>query len=276
MALLHTSLLMIKIDSLTKLAEGKTKIIFANPSDDESVIMYLKDDITAGDGLKHDVTPGKAIEDWKVNRDTFELFKSSGLPTHYISSPQERLVLVKKLQRKINLEVVSRRVATGSILKWGLIEEGTRFDPVVTEFYYKDDVLHDPKLDDRYVDLLISAKGSAEFRIMREVNALAFEILESAFANQGFQLVDFKLEYGIIDGQVCIIDEVSAGSLRLWPYRERSINLQQRNILTELSPEGRLDKDIYRRGESLDKVMSGFKQVAELTSRFQNRSVASV
>jgi len=261
---------MIEIDSLTKLAEGKTKVIFANPSDSDSVIMYLKDDITAGDGLKHDVIPGKAIVDWRVNRDTFELFNSVGLPTHYISSPQEKVVFVKKLQRKINLEVVSRRVATGSIIRWGLVEEGTRFDPVVTEFYYKDDILHDPKLDDRYVDLLINVKGSTEFRTMREVNAQAFDVLESAFAQQGFQLVDFKLEYGIIDGRVCIIDEVSAGSLRLWPYGEGPINLKQKNVLSVLCPDGRLDKDIYRRGESLDKVMSGFQRVAELTGRFQN------
>ena len=60
----------------------------------------------------------------------------------------------------------------------------------------KDDALHDPKLDDRYIDLLINAKGSAEFRTMREVNASAFKILESAFAKQDFQLVDFKLELG--------------------------------------------------------------------------------
>lgn len=260
---------MFEFDNLQKLAEGKTKIIFAHPTDEAAAIMYLKDDITAGDGLKHDVIEGKDSLDWRVNRDAFELFRSVGLPTHYIGSPQERFVVVRKLQRKINLEVVTRRVAAGSIVQWGAVPQGTRFKPVVTEFYYKDDSLHDPKLDDRYVDLLIQKKGSKEFATMRLLNAKAFETLEAAFAKQGFQLIDFKLEYGLIDGEVCIIDEVSAGSLRLWPYRIECPDLERENILDVLSPEGCLDKDIYRRGGSLAQVVVGFTKVAQLTGRFR-------
>jgi phosphoribosylaminoimidazole-succinocarboxamide synthase len=262
---------MLELDGLTELAQGKTKIIFAHPADASAVIMYMKDDITAGDGLKHDVIEGKARLDWMVNRDAFELFRSVGLPTHYIASPQERFVIVRKLQRKLNLEVVTRRVAAGSIVQWGSVPEGTRFDPVVTEFYYKDDSLHDPRLDDRYVDLLIKKKGSKEFATMRMLNAKAFETLEAAFAKQGFQLIDFKLEYGVIDEEICIIDEVSAGSLRLWPYRVESPDLERNNILDVLSPAQCLDKDIYRKGGSLAQVAEEFRKVAELTGRFHSR-----
>ena len=46
---------MIGFDTLTKLAEGKTKIIYENPADPSTVYMVFKDDITAGDGLKHDI-----------------------------------------------------------------------------------------------------------------------------------------------------------------------------------------------------------------------------
>jgi phosphoribosylaminoimidazole-succinocarboxamide synthase len=266
---------MFELDTLQRLAEGKTKIIFAHPTDDSAAIMYLKDDITAGDGLKHDVIEGKGRLDWMVNRDAFELFHSAGLPTHYIASPQERFVVVRKLHRKINLEVVTRRVAAGSIVQWGAVAAGTRFKTLVTEFYYKDDSLHDPKLDDRYVDLLIQKKGSKEFDAMRKLNAKAFETLESAFAKQGFQLIDIKLEYGFIDGEPCIIDEVSAGSLRLWPYRVESPDLEKDNILDVLSPEACLDKDIYRRGGTLTQVSEGFRQVAELTNRFRTDNAST-
>ncbi|MBT8172078.1 hypothetical protein KJN74_04325, partial [Candidatus Bathyarchaeota archaeon] len=44
----------LKINSFKKLAEGKTKIIFENPKDPKTAYMYFKDDITAGDGVKHD------------------------------------------------------------------------------------------------------------------------------------------------------------------------------------------------------------------------------
>ena len=45
----------IDFSSLKKLAEGKTKIIYENPEDEKTVYMCFKDDITAGDGVKHDV-----------------------------------------------------------------------------------------------------------------------------------------------------------------------------------------------------------------------------
>ena len=43
------------------LAEGKTKKIYAHPSDSNLVYMVNKDDITAGDGARHDVLVGKSL-----------------------------------------------------------------------------------------------------------------------------------------------------------------------------------------------------------------------
>ena len=63
----------INFGSLKKLAEGKTKIIYENPEDPKTVYMVFKDDITAGDGVKHDIIRGKALVDWRTNRGSFEL-----------------------------------------------------------------------------------------------------------------------------------------------------------------------------------------------------------
>jgi len=258
----------IDFDSLKVIIEGKTKIIYENPDDPTTVYMRFKDDITAGDGVKHDVITGKALVDWQTNRDIFEYLNRCGVRTHYISSPAEKVSLVKKLDRKINLEVVSRRVATGSIIRWSDVEEGTRFDPPITQFHYKDDPLHDPLLDDGYIDYLIKSKNADEYTKMRELNVEVFLHLERAFAQFDIQLVDMKLEYGIIDGDVYLIDEITGGSFRLWPYAKKNPNLQQENVLAELDPEGRLDKDTYRMGGDLDEVISKFREIANITARF--------
>lgn len=255
---------------LKKIIEGKTKIIYENPDDPKTVFMVFKDDITAGDGAKHDVLEGKALLDWQTNRDIFEYLNRMGVKTHYISSPEQKVSLVRKLDKKINLEVVTRRVATGSILKWSSIAEGTRFDPPITQFYYKDDFLHDPMLDNGFIDHLIRDKNSQEYAIMRATNERVFLLLEQAFAEFNIQLVDFKLEYGIINGEVLLIDEITGGSLRLWPYAKEHPNFNQPNVLSELDPSGRLDKDIYRRGEGLSKVRSKFETIAQITSNFKN------
>jgi phosphoribosylaminoimidazole-succinocarboxamide synthase len=260
----------IDFSSLTKVIEGKTKVIYENPDDSSSVFMLFKDDITAGDGVKHDVIEGKAYVDWKTNRDIFEYLNRKGVRTHYISSPQDQVSIVKKLDFKINLEVVTRRVAAGSILKWGKMEEGTRFDPLVTQFHYKDDPLHDPMLDDGYIEYMINAKGSSEYQEMRDINVQVFEILEDAFAHFNIQLIDFKLEYGLIDGKVTLIDEITGGSFRLWPYATDNPNLNQPNVISELDPKGRLDKDNYRMGGDLSTVKSKFEAIADITAGFKD------
>ncbi len=255
---------------LEKLAEGKTKIIYKNPDDNKTVYMVFKDDITAGDGVKHDIIEGKAAVDWKTNRDIFEYLNRQNVKTHYIESPQEKVSLVKKLDRKINLEVVTRRVAAGSILKWGNEVEGKRYDPPITQFHYKDDPLHDPMLDKVYVDYIIKAKSGSEYAKMVQLNEEVLIHLEKAFARFDIQLIDIKLEYGIIDDDVYVIDEITGGSFRLWPYACKHPNLNQPNIIKELNPEGRLDKDTYRMGGDLGTVQSKFSKIAEITAQFKN------
>jgi len=257
-------------NKLNKLAEGKTKIIYENPADSKTVYMVFKDDITAGDGVKHDIIEGKALLDWQTNKDIFEYLNRKGVETHYIDSPQEKVNLVRKLDKKIDLEVVTRRVAAGSILKWGNVKEGDRFDPLITQFHYKDDFLHDPMLDDGFINHITRDKGSQEFAVMRETNEKVFVLLEKTFAQFKVQLIDFKLEYGIVDSKVLLIDEITGGSFRLWPFANEHPNLNQPNVLSELDPSGRLDKDIYRRGEELSKVKSKFGVIADITSRFKN------
>lgn len=260
----------VDFSSLKKVAEGKTKIIYENPGDPKTAYMVFKDDITAGDGVKHDIIQGKALVDWKTNRDIFELLNRKGARTHYISSPKEKVALVKKLDRKINLEVVSRRIAAGSILNWGKIAEGTRFDPVITQFHYKDDPLHDPMLDEKYIDYIVKAKEGTEYAEMRRLNAEIFLHLERAFAQFDVQLIDMKLEYGIIEGTVYLIDEITGGSFRLWPYAHKNPDFSQSNVLKELNPDGRLDKDTYRMGEKIDNVLTKFEEIAKITAKFKD------
>ncbi len=258
------------LGSMQRIAEGKTKIVYANADDAKTVYLYFKDDITAGDGLKHDFIEGKAVIDWQINRDIFEFLNRAGIRTHYIKSREERVVLVKRLDRKINLEVITRRVAAGSIVKWGKVAEGTRYDPPITQFHYKDDPLHDPMLDDTYIDYLVDTKGASEYPQMRKMNTEIFSCLERAFAHFDIQLVDNKLEYGTIEGDVYLIDEISGGSFRLWPYAHKNPNLNQANVLQELNPRGRLDKDTYRMGEEFNEVKRKFEEIAKITARFKD------
>lgn len=260
------------------IAEGKTKYIFSHKEPDK-VIMVFKDDITAGDGAKHDVIQDKDVIDWQTNKDIFEFLNAQGINTHYIDSPGETVSVVKKLDQKINLEVVSRRIATGSILKHTGLVEGEVFRPIYTQFFYKDDFLHDPLLNEDFIQHITRNKNCNLFKEMEYDNAATFTALEAAFAQFNIQLVDIKLEYGIVDGKLTLIDEITGGSFRLWPYTEGIDVIDwsakkcwlPKEVLNLLNPKGRLDKDLYRRGEvSLDTVRNKFQEIAKITAQFKN------
>ena len=65
--------------TLTPIAEGKTKQIFPRGDDDKQVLILSKDDITAGDGAKHDILTGKAAFSTRTTCNVFRLLKACGI-----------------------------------------------------------------------------------------------------------------------------------------------------------------------------------------------------
>lgn len=256
----------------TKVNEGKTKIIWELNGSEDCFVMQFKSDITAGDGVKHDVLEGKALIDWETNMRIFEYLNKNGVATHYVESPQEGYSIVKKLVQKINIEAVSRRIITGSALKLGYTK-GQRCDPLMIQFFYKDDNLHDPLLDNTFIQkALVEGKEDMTFPTMHQLNDATFLLLEAAFAKYNHQLMDFKLEYGRIatpkGPAVVLIDEITAGSMRVWPYSKPNPDLKKDNLLSELDESGMVDKQLYRDGKPLGVVKKGFEAILTMTRGF--------
>ena len=62
-------------------AEGKTKTV--EDAGNGEVFLRSKDDITAGDGAKHDVLDGKAAASTRTSANVFRLLERNGIPTHF-------------------------------------------------------------------------------------------------------------------------------------------------------------------------------------------------
>src|SRR5690348_1208914 len=65
------------------LAEGKTKLIWAIPSSPDLVIIESKDDVTAGDGKRHDVILGKGALANATTCNVFRLLARHGISTAF-------------------------------------------------------------------------------------------------------------------------------------------------------------------------------------------------
>jgi len=196
---------------------GKVKTVFATSEPDEVLIQY-EDRVTAGNGKKELWVEDKGAVCCEISKILFEKLTEVGIPNHYLSMPTHKAMCCKEVDI-IPIEVVVRNLAAGSIVRQTTIEEGTKFDWPLVEFFLKDDVKDDPLLtQDRIIQMGHDMEVVGEMEIMaREVNTLLIDV----FNGIGLTLVDFKLEFGHdATGELIVADELSPDGMRLWKEGE--------------------------------------------------------
>ena len=214
---------------MTQITKGKVKTVFTTSEPDKVLIQY-EDKVTAGNGRKVDFPQGKGKVCMEISEFLFKKIEEAGIKTHYIDTFPERIMSCKKVDI-IPIEVVVRNVAAGSIVRQTTIEEGTKLNNPLVEFYLKDDERDDPLLT---VDRIILMGHGNDIRPLsfhaRAVNA----ILKGIFQDIGLTLVDFKLEFGYdVDKNLLLADELSPDGMRLWKKGTKE----------------RFDKDLFRKDE---------------------------
>src|SRR5258708_26012866 len=91
-------------------AEGKTKRIHAAEGGSDLVTVISKDDITAGDGAKHDVIADKGRLANATTCNVFRLLKACGLPVAFVQQDGASSFIAPKCEM-VPYEVVVRRPA---------------------------------------------------------------------------------------------------------------------------------------------------------------------
>ena len=229
---------------------GKAKSVYHTDVDGKLIVEF-RDDITAFDGGKKDVLRNKGSYNAEVSAFLFEYLGKNGVKTHFVSMIDPRHMIVRELEM-IPLEVIVRNVAAGSIVRNYPFKEGTKLDPPVIVIDYKDDSRHDPMLND---DLIVALKLAtpAELKKIKKVALEINRLLFALLAAQGITLVDFKIEFGRQGKSICLGDEISMDSMRLWDKK---------------SGES-LDKDVYRfeKGD----VMATYNRVAQQITKSEKK-----
>ena len=99
-----------------------------------------------GDGEQRDVIEGKAVSATTTTCNTFRLLAAHGVPTHFVDQVDPVTFRARRVEM-IPLELVARRIATGSFLdRHPDVAEGTVLADLVFEVFEKDDASHDPLL----------------------------------------------------------------------------------------------------------------------------------
>lgn len=227
------------------LYEGKAKKIYA--TDDTRVLwMYYKDDATAFDGAKKGIINNKGIMNNRVANMLFRLLEKNGIETHLVEEIDERNVLVKKLDM-IPVEIVVRNRVAGSLAKRLGLEEGTALKGTILELYYKSDELGDPMINEYHAEVMGWATRE-ELKAMQEKALEINEVLTPFFDSIGIILVDYKLEFGRIDGRIVLGDEISPDTCRLWD-KESLEKLDKDRFRRNLGKEEEAYMEVVRRIE---------------------------
>ena len=233
---------MVNVEKGKLINSGKAKSLYES-SDPDFYIMHYRDDTSAFDGVKKESLEGKGKTNNKFNASIMQILEKEGVPTHFEKLLSDTDSLVKKLDM-VPVECVVRNVTAGSICKRLGLQEGLNLDPPTFEFFYKNDELHDPMINDYH----IKSFGWATEQQIEEMKQKTFEvneILKKIFSEAGMILVDYKLEFGSFKGELFLGDEFTPDGCRVWDSETRE----------------KLDKDRFR--QDLGNVVESYQTIAK-------------
>ena len=207
---------------------GKTKDVYR--TDDGNCLLKFKDDVTGVNGMFDPGanSVGLSIDGigkagLRLSKIFFEALREKSIPTHYISADIENAAMIVKPAvtfGKGGIEVICRYRAAGSFLRryGAYIKEGEPLDAFV-EVTLKDDARQDPPIS-RDALTMLGILSADEYKTLEDMTKKIAGIVKDALAEKGLDLYDIKFEFGKIDGEIVLIDEISGGNMRV--YKEGS------------------------------------------------------
>jgi len=203
--------------------KGKTKDVYELA--DGNYLLQMKDDATGEDGVFDPgmnavgvTIEGLGRECLRMSRYYFEKINAAGIPTHYIESDMDKATMTVKPATVFGkgLEIVCRLRAVGSFYRryQDFCKNGQALDSFV-EVTLKNDALGDPPIT-RDALAMLGIITEEQYDDLKDLTQRITKIIADDLKTKGLDLYDLKFEFGLIDGKVHLIDEVSAGCMRVY------------------------------------------------------------
>lgn len=233
------------------LYEGKAKKLFSTDKNQVLWVEYL-DQATALNGQRKDSILNKGQLNNQITAKIFDYLRKESIPNHFVEEISKTEQLVEKVEM-LPLEIVVRNVAAESFSNRIGVSKGQKLSFPVIEFYYKNDALNDPFINDNHIRLLGIA-NEEEIEEMKQIALNVNEKLIDLFRQINIRLVDFKIEIGRRDDRSLILaDEISPDTCRLW----------------DVETNEHLDKDVYRK--KLGDLVSVYQEVLDRLNQIKDK-----
>ncbi|MCL2848336.1 MAG: phosphoribosylaminoimidazolesuccinocarboxamide synthase [Firmicutes bacterium] len=204
---------------------GKTKDVYRLA--DENILLRFKDTVTGhastgesdpGGNEVVGTKEGVGVAALKMTTYYFQKLKEMELPTHWVSSNLAKSEMIVRSGTMFGngLEFVVRYIASGSFIRrfGAFIKEGDNLGNGIYEITLKDDLRNDPPATVE----IIEALGLMSKQQLKDAEILVKKVcdfVKDDLANKGLVLVDIKVEVGLVDGKVVLVDEISGGNMRV-------------------------------------------------------------
>ena len=219
-------------DSLGEHYKGKVRNNFYH---DDKIIMVTSDRVSAFDHVLGTI-PFKGQILTEIANFWFERTKHIA-PNHIIESPDPQ-VLIAKRAKTLPVEVIVRNYITGSLWReyssgingqYGfMLPEGLKKDQKFSEVILTPSTKAEYGLHDEPISREEIIKDLVDEKIYKKAEEYALQLFDEGKKwadQQGLILVDTKYEFGIVDDELIVIDEIhTPDSSRFWvksEYEER-------------------------------------------------------
>ena len=203
---------------------GKTKDVYKLP--DGNFLLKFKDTVTGHPTGESDPGGNSVIGSvagvgsgaLSMTVYYFELLKKLGIRTHYVSADLSKNEMIVRPAAVFGsgLEFVLRYRAAGSFVRrFGLYCKDGDELPKVFEVTLKDDGRDDPPAT-RETLAALKLLTPAQYDTIHGETIKICDAVRDDLAARGLELIDIKIEFGIVNGSIALIDEISPGNMRVY------------------------------------------------------------
>lgn len=212
----------LNLSDLEIIADGKSKTIYK--VDDETGIMLFKPHLRSVTSKREEMIPGTDLYRLYATTIILNMLESHNIPTHLkynnILHFSGKYGLLVKLTKAIPIEWICRYYAAGSIVRLfpGFVEEGQKFEKPLHKYDIKIDVsktggVDDPTMNESYITGL-GLLSKSEFEVADNLLRNIGNLINDYFRKADIKLIDMKMEFGKLDGNIILIDEISQDCIR--------------------------------------------------------------
>src|SRR5690606_27265458 len=212
-----------------KIYSGKTKDLYLQPNG--NILLVFKDDVTGEDGV---IDPGantvigkvegKGRKSLAMTDYFFKCLHAAGIPTHLVSLNLEQGTMEVRRAEPLGkdasgaggFEFICRTRPWGSFVRRYqryIRDTDGKLDYLV-EITVKDDERGDPLINDDTIRAL-GLLSPEHLQQATDITRRVCQIVEADLRAKGLTLIDMKIEIGLVEGEVVVIDEISADAMRV-------------------------------------------------------------